>query len=307
MKKLLLIFSLFISLFTFASCAKDDYKLKVAAPGGAPMVAIAGAVDKETQDLNLNLEASALSPLFVKGEVDFIVAPINLGATLFNKQENKEEGYKLAAVLTWGNLYLATKDQSVNSATDLKGKKVVLFGENTINDVVVKYALNGYEVEYDPTYLGTTAQTQAQLLADEENRVFLVAEPALSAAKKQNANIKSISIQDLFSAKSNNSKFTQAGLFVKASTAKDHKALVNEFLAKVKESCNLAKSDKEKLADLAIALGLTNPKPVLAASIPNCNIEYVSAKDAKKDLEFVANLDLTKFGGKLPTDEFYYA
>lgn len=300
MKKLLLAFSMILSLFLFVSCAKDDYKLKVAGPSGAPVVAASNALDSEKQTLNLNLEASALQPLFVNGEEDIIIAPINLGANMYSKNGN----YKLGAVLTWGNLFLASKAE-IKSVADLEGKDLVLFGEATINDVVVKKALEG--VTYNATYLGSTQATQAALIADTENKVYLVAEPALSAAKTKIASLKTLSIQDLFKAKSGNNKFAQAGVFVNVKTVEAHKSVVKDFLSDVKKSCELAKSDASALADKAIALGITTPKAVLASSIPGCNIEYVSAKDAKASVEYTANLNLKLFGGELPKDEFYYA
>jgi len=301
MKKLLLAFSMILSLFFFVSCAKDDYKLKIAGPSGAPVMAVANALDSEKHTLNLNLEASALNPLFVAGEKDIIIAPINLGANLYSKNGN----YKLATVLTWGNLFLVSK-ANLSAVTDLNNKDLVLFGEGTINDIVVKKALEG--ITYNAIYLGSTQATQAQLLSDTENKVYLVAEPAFSAAKAKLGNYSSYSIQDLFKEKTNgNYGFAQAGLFVNAKTAEAHPSVIKDFLSDVKKSCELTVSDKELIADKSNALGITTPKAVLVQALPGCNIKYVSAKDAKKEIEALANLNLKLFGGELPKDEFYYA
>lgn len=309
MKKFFFLFLLLISLCMVA-CAggaqtttKDDYKLKIAGPSGAPLMASAQALDGKDYELNLNLAPESLKPLFANKSVDFIIAPINLGATLYSKNQN----YKLACILTWGNLYFASK-ASLGDVSSLNGKDLVLFGEGTVNDIVVKYVLENYNITpKSTTYLGDTQLTQAQLLNDTENKIYLVAEPALSAAKNKNSDIKSLSVQSYFEAKSGAKKFTQAGLFVNTDTIKDHKGLVDSFINDVKASCEAVKNNKEALVDAAINLGITTPKAVLLKAIDGCNIEFKKSMDAKAEVEFSANLGLNLFGGALPADEFYYA
>ncbi len=303
-KYLLTLMMIVFGLFILSGCtSSDDYKLKISSPSGAPLVAIAGALDNDKQELSLNLEAQALQPLFVNNEMDFIVAPINLGATLYSKNAN----YKLAAVLTWGNLFFASKNADFDNVEDINGKELVLFGENTINDVVCSYVLNNFNVTpVTKTYLGSTQLTQQGLLSDDGGKVYLVAEPAISAAKFKDATIKTISVQDLFYTASSGKKFAQAGLFVNKNTLVNHEMLAKNFIKKVSESVALVKTEPDALADKAISFGISTPKAVLVSSFEGCNISFVKAKDAKTDVEYTANLDLTKFGGSVPNDEFYY-
>lgn len=315
-KRFLVLLSLFLLPLTLVGCKNegktstvvDDYKLSIAAPSGAPLISLARAVEGKDYTLNLNLAPAALQPLFVKGETDVIVAPINLGATVYNKLN---QNYQLASVLTWGNLFIASQDDKLTSLSYLDGKDVILFGENTINDVVVKYVFNQKNIHPNITYLGDTNLTQAELIKSSE-AIVLIAEPALSAAKtnlaKSSKSVSSISIQTEFEAVSNNKKFTQAGCFVKKETATNHKSVVDKFLADLKISSTINTAEEiEEAATKVGTLGLATPKPVLVKAIPNCNISYLSAKDSKALVEFSANLNLALFGGKLPDDGFYYA
>ena len=70
-------------------------------------------------------------------EADFIIAPVNAGAKLYKAGKST---YKLAAVVSWGNLFIAAQKADL-TAEDLNGAKITLFGENTINASVVLYAL----------------------------------------------------------------------------------------------------------------------------------------------------------------------
>jgi hypothetical protein len=41
-------------------------------------------------------------------------------------------------------------------------------------------------------------------------------------------------------------------------------------------------------------------------AIPNCAVRYMSAQEAKEQVEATANIDLKQFGGSVPADDFYY-
>ena len=53
-------------------------------------------------------------------------------------------------------------------------------------------------------------------------------------------------------------------------------------------------------------MGLLPNQKVAEKAIPGCSIRFVSALEAREQLEFVANIDLSQFGGALPADDFYY-
>jgi len=304
MKKFILgIFALLSLILVSCGGKKDDYKLTVSAPGGAPAIAAAelATTYEDDYEFTLGLAATALQPLFANKSSDVIIAPINLGAKLYTVNEE----YKLAAVLTWGNLYFASlkKDFVI---TDMNDADVTFFGEKTVNDAVVKYVLK--ENEINPasiTYLASTSETQEKLLTDSE-AIVLIAEPALSVAKTKNANINAISVQELYKEVSGNNEFPQAGCFIKKSTISEHKGVVNEFLKRLEVSSKKTETETELVAGYAEALSLGGKKPVLIKAIPNCNIKFVKAINAKEQIEFAVSINPQLFGGENPVEEFYY-
>lgn len=297
--------------FTMASCsAKDDYVITVVAPQGAPAVAVANLAidDKDSYSF---ISANNINEQFTANEKDIIIAPVNAGASLYASKEKKST-YKLGAVVTWGNLYFATRRTDITTITDLANETVTLFGENTINASLARHVLNGKNITANYTYVGSAEDTKT-LLTSDANAIVMTAEPALTAVsnqlKQKGVTVTSFAISDLYKEVSENSEYTQAALFIKADTIENHKKKLDEFLTKVKESCDLVASDVEKTANNVIALGntgLPSALPVLKVALPKCNIKYVNAVDAKSALEKTAAIDIAKFGGALPADDFYY-
>ena len=283
----------------------DNYKMTIASPGGAPAISIATLINdyKDEYTYTPNLEPQALKPLFQKKEMDAIFAPVNMGATLYSKTQ----GYQLGAVVTWGNLYIASQKPDFK-LEDLNNMPLTIFSEKSVNDAIVKKILD--EKNLKPTeikYLGDAKATQQQLIADKDgNEAYLVAEPSLTVAKSKKPNITSISVQNLYKEVSGNKEFAQAGVFINVNTIRNHKSVVDKFLTRLKESCDITKEDTAKAADNAILLGGFPPKEALAKAIPNCNIKYASAINSKESIEGLVELNPGYFGGAKPVDEFYY-
>lgn len=281
----------------------DEYVLKGIMPGGAPAVSFANYVTTSNTKENYTVvsDTTLLQQAFAKGEMDIVVAPINMGANLYSKGKST---YKLASVLTWGNLYFASQREDFTLAS-LDNSPVTFFGENSINMAIVDYVLTSNNITTgERTYLGSTSNTQEKLLTDAE-AIVLVAEPALSAAKTKKT-IKSISVQELYAELSGTGSYPQAGLFVSASAVANHKGLVDQLLVDIKASCDLIKTDLDTSAASAFAFLGAPGVPVLKNAIPGSNIDYKKASDVKEKINAVANLKLALFGGALPQDEFYY-
>ena len=129
MKKGILLFVVMLLLFGTAF-AEGNYL--IVCPEGAPALAVASLKDHVQ-----TIDAAAIAAPFSSEEADFIIAPVNAGAKLFKAGKSS---YRLAAVVTWGNLVFASQipDFTLES---MNGKEVTLFGENTINASVALYIL----------------------------------------------------------------------------------------------------------------------------------------------------------------------
>ena len=300
MKKFLSMILVVMMLLSLTACAEAPV-MKVASPAGAPGLALATLAVQNPENYTF-VAAETISAEFASAQADFIVAPINAGAKLFKMGKST---YQLAAVVSWGNLFFASQKEGFK-VEDMNGAKVVLFGENTINAAVVNYALaqNGI-VPASVEYLAGAAQTQALLLTDAE-AIVVTAEPALTAAMMKNAAITAYAVNDLYKAATGYEGYTQAALFVKAETIQAQPEAVKAFIEAVAASCEQATTDVEAVANAAVALEILPNVKVATKAIPGCAVRFVNALDAREQIEFTANIDLSQFGGALPADDFYY-
>ena len=115
-----------------ASFAENDYIYTVECPNGAPALTVCALKDKVRL-----VEAATIAASFSREEADFIIAPINAGAKLFKAGKST---YRLAAVVTWGNLVFASQITDFSAET-INGHELYLFGENTINASIAIYVL----------------------------------------------------------------------------------------------------------------------------------------------------------------------
>jgi len=305
MKKIISTILALVLALSLGAVALAEGELTVTAPNGAPALAIA-AFAAENDGMYTPVAADAIAAAFADKEADFIIAPINAGAKLFKAGKST---YRLAAVVTWGNLFIASQKADLK-AEDLNGAAVVLFGENTINASVVLYALekNGI-TPGEVTYLAGADKTK-DLLLEDENVIVVTAEPALTAAKlsaqKNGKTVSAISVNELLKQATGDDGYAQAGLFIKAETAEAQPDAVKAWLAKAEEACGKCTADVDAVAEAAVKLEILPNAKVAAAAIPGCAIRYVSAKDAKELIEKTVAIDPAQFGGEVPADDFYY-
>ena len=303
MKKFLCLMMALLMLGSFAAAEETapTYTVTVASPNGAPGVALA-TLAVNNPDNYTYVAADTISAEFINANADFIIAPVNAGAKLFKLGKSS---YQLCGVVSWGNLSFASQREGFTLA-DMNGQKVTLFAENTINSAVALYAMaqNGI-VPSEIEYLAGAANTQALLLSDPE-AIVLTAEPALTAASMKNPAITGYSLNELYKAATGFEGFTQAGLFVRAQTVAEQPEAVEAFLADAAAACEMCTTDVPAAAAAAVTMGLLPNEKVAQNAIPGCSIRFVPALEAREQLEFVANIDLSQFGGALPADEFYY-
>ncbi len=299
MKKLI---SVILALVLMLGCAAaESGAMKLTAPAGAPALAVATLAAENPENYTF-VAADTIGAEFAKNETDFIIAPINAGAKLFKAGKST---YRLAAVVTWGNLYIASQKADF-TLESLNGAEVTLFGENTINASVVLAVLEAKGIQPAAvSYLSGAAETQAELLSNPE-AIVVTADPAVTAAKIKNENVKTISVQELLKEAFGTDGYAQAGLFVRADTLAADEAGVKAFLAAVKDAAGKAETDVKAMAEAAVKLEILPNAKVAEAAIPGCSIRFTAAAEAREAIEKTAAFDLSQYGGEVPADEFYY-
>ncbi len=302
MKKLItIILTLALALSCAALTLAEDAGLKLSAPTGAPALAVAAMAAEHPENYTF-LDASTIGAEFQKNEADFIIAPINAGAKLFRAGKST---YQLAAVVTWGNLFFASQKADF-SADSLNGADLTLFGENTINASVVLAVLEAKGiVPASVNYLAGAAETQAELLSNPD-AIVVTADPAVTAAKVKNANVKTLSVEEMLKEALDMDGYAQAGLFVRAETAAEKPEEVAAYLEAVREAAGRAETDVAAVAEAAVTLEILPNAKVAEAAIPGCHIRYEEAAAVKAEIEKTAAFDLSQYGGEVPADEFYF-
>ena len=283
----------------------DDYKLTVASPSGAPCALITPYTVKDgKENPNFTLRkvpATALTAEFTNEENDFVIAPINAGINLYNKNKST---FKIAGVITWGNLFFASTMEDF-SIDKINGKKLYSFNEASITSALVLKVLELYNITpSEIEYKGDAVSTAALISNDS---VVVTAEPQLTMAKKQTSGINSLSVTSLYENKVSNISFTQAAIFVNPNSIETKKEGIDKFLKSLSELSQSVKNDPSIIADDCVREKIFTDTDSAKQALPGCNCYFKYAKEVKDSIIATANLGLNYYGGSLPGDEFYYA
>lgn len=307
MKKFLLFTFVILSVFLTVGCQQtistNDTVYTVMVPNGGPAVAqmyLQNQPDKYSVDV-----VNGPDPLvaaFGSKSHDFIFAGTNLGAKFFANSPD----YIFIAVFTLGNSYLVTQSDEPFTLASLEGKEIVAFGQNSTPDIVLRYIIAENNINCTITYVDSVASATAAWVAD-HSKIILTAEPSLSILASANPNLDIIDLQTEYTNASGLDSYPQASVFAKTTLSNE---AINLFLTDLEASINNVNTNVSASAQLGEDLGFGFSKSVLEASIPNNHLQFVSALDAKTNLEayfsIIMDINPVLVGGALPTDAFYY-
>ena len=218
----------------------EDYKLNlsVVTPSGAPSVCFYKYVADESKvEVRSPEEASGIAAYMQTGAKDVIVLPTNAGI----QQIKNGAQYKIAANITFGNLFVAATGNDDNGVMD-GDDYVVLIQQNNVPDKLFQYCYG--DLGLTNTHYLTQASNVKNVVATGKNPedsnadvdYVLVAEPAFAAGKAQNANATQYaSLQEVYKTKSGGKEITQASVFIKNSVSKEDG---DAFLAQLEKDIN---------------------------------------------------------------------
>ena len=280
MKKVII---LVLMLLCLVACGQKEenksFNYTVVTPSGAPSLALLDYVNDENMTIDVVDGSDVLQAEFTSGNADFIIAPINLGAKLAGVTGN----YKLAAVITWGNLHLV----STVSLEEAAEKPVAAFGEAAVPGKVLSYLsdeLGGFEFEW----YNAVNEASAALLTGEYVSAVL-AEPILTMTKaKSTTELNEIvDIQEVYKQKTGYDSYPQAALFVNVKTLENTKD-VDSLLNSISKSIELYNSDQDALSkkidevDLSV-LGFGNAE-LIKKAYSRMALNYKNAADCKDEI-----------------------
>ena len=259
-----------------------------------------------------------LRAIAIKGGADFVAIPTNTAAILHNKGVD----IKLLNVSVWGILGMISRDNSLKSLKDFKGKKIAVPFRADMPDIVFKQLLKKEgldpQKDFELVYVASPIDAMQMLIMRRVDHALL-AEPAISIALRKTKSFPvSIVAPDLFrsvdlqeewaKAFDTNGDIPQSGIAVMGQMKDAH--VIKRFNEEYTKSLAWYKANPKEAGTLVVkTLDMLSVEGV-SDSIPHVRIKNVDAKDAKKELEFFFDIlkaeDPKSMGEKLPDDSFYY-
>ena len=280
-----------------------------------------GALDDVAKKVEFRLwkNPDELRALTLKNGADFIAVPTNVGANLYNKGVK----IKLLNVSVWGILGMLTRDKSLKTLADFKGKEIAMPFRADMPDIlfeeIVKAQGMDPKKDFKLQYMSSPFDAMQMLIMRRVDHALL-AEPAISIALRKTGSFPlKIIAPDLYRSTDLQqewgetfkveAKIPQAGMSVIGKmVGNDH--VIKRFNEEYAKSLEWYKNNPKEAGELVV-----ETIPMLDAvgvedSIKYVQLNTVKAKDAKKDLEFFYGMleknNPKTIGGKLPNDGFYY-
>ena len=297
---------------------QEEIVVNIAALTGPTAIGMIKMIDEEPSlggNVTTNYEIVQTPDILVSkllsGEFDFSALPSNMAATLYNK----DAGYQLLAMNTWGVLYVVSSDNSISSWNDLQGRTVNAFGLGATPDVVFRYLLseNGVNPEDDLTIDYSIPQTEiaAAMIAGRIDTALL-AEPMVTMVTTQNSDLKIVlDLQDEWQKINGpDTPMAQGALVVRAEFARNHPEIVAGFLERYKESIEWVNANAAEAGVLVEKHNVGMPAKIAERAIPRSNIRFMTAIEARPSVEnylkVLYSFSPQTVGGKLPDEGFYY-
>ena len=296
-----------------SSIINEEINARLISPDGLPSIAISKLIADNNKIENITLECSIekttdllLSEL-MKGEADLAIVPSNLAL----QTDKKDLGYKVAATIGWGSLYLVSTEE-ISNISELEGCEVYNTGKGLTPDIVFKNILsknNVNEENIDFSYVGAASEL-APLLISGQAKYAVVPEPVLSTVMAKNSDIKIIlSLNDEW-IKANNVEngYPQSTLLIKEefyNKIKDTNAY-DKLIEAFNESEKWVIDNPQLAAEKCEELGITVNKDVINESIKNSNLKFTKIEDSKEEYEiYFSTIDTDNKGESYEYDSIF--
>lgn len=300
---------LLIPLLLLGGCSKNDADniedLTIVTPTGAPAVALAKCLSYKNFSTFSNV--STVKAQMINEIADVAVLPTNTGVDLLKTISC----YKLAATITFGNLFVASTGLDEDGVMD-ENDYIVSFVPNAVPDKIFKSV---YQVDGGLHYVEDASEAAKclKLKKDLSNNsadvdYVLLAEPALTKLANDGVEFNIYAnLQTEYQNKYNNQKIFQASIFVHDRL---DKTTTNAFLDEVKTNIQLLIENPSQLSEIVSA----NPNaastleinvPAAIGAIQNNNrlgIGFEYAYLNKQQIDTFLNI----FGIEPTNEEIYF-
>lgn len=289
-----------------------EVKTKIAALNGPTGLGLAEikADRSYAYDVEYYSDPQEVGPLLIKGEVDIAALPLNMAANLYKKTDGK---IKMLAINTLGVLHVLSKDDSIKSVADLKGKTVYSSGQGATPEYIVNYILrkNGLEPGKDVTIEYKTAHNELATLAVEGSvDICILPEPFASKVLSKNESYKRVLDLTEEWGKVSSAKLAQGCLVARADYIEQNPEIIKEFMSFYEASVNFVNNENNAGAVFLAKNGYFDTPQLAADTIPNCNIVFITGEEMKKtateNFTVLFEANPASVGGEIPADALYY-
>lgn len=253
-----------------------------------------------------------LLPKIINGDIDIGILPPNVAAKLYNKAP---KSISVAAIVGKGMLSVITRDKSIQTIQDLKGKTIYVTGQGSTPEYVFRAILAKNGLSASSVILDYSLPTQeiAPAIASGKIEYALVPEPFATVAILKGSGAspihRALILRDLWSEAGFGTDYPMTLCVVRKEYAEKNRDTVMRFLVAYQESIEWTVSHPADAGPLVETAGLGIRSDVATIAIPSCGFAWVDAKEAKKMIESLLSVFLEyspeSIGGKLPDDGFY--
>ena len=262
-------------------------------------------------EFTMAVTADELAPKMVKGEIDIIAAPTNLGSVLYNNTSGK---VRMIGVDTLGVLYIVEKGgETVTDLKSLAGKTIYATGKGTTPEYVLSYLLqqNGLTIGTDVFVEFKSEPTEiVGLMAQEESAVAMLPQPFVTVASKQLEGLRvALDLTKEWETVGNGSQLVTAAILARTDFVEEHPEAVAKFLEEYSASVEFVNNELEESSALVEKYDIVKA-PIAKQAIPFCNLVAITGTEMKEMtegyLEVLHSANPQAVGGSLPGEDFYW-
>ncbi len=253
----------------------------------------------------------------ISGQLEFGFVPTELAAKTY--MENKGSIVVLGITET-GNLSIISKNDSVKSIENLKGKTIYIPKKNSGAEYILRHILEKKgltvatgETDGDVKFDFSIPNSEiAAAVITNKIEFALVSEPFSTVAMRKSNSVKKVlDIQKEFASVETESKFPHSVLIANGNYANGNKEVVAQIIKSCEEATKWVVTSPNKAAPLTQKHTTGILAPIAAKSIPTANFVWESAKDGRVSIErlisIFMNYNPESVGQELPDNNFYYS
>ena len=311
-----------ISFFcVFSLFAEEQNTVRIAALAGSSGIGMAYLFSNPpvfdshtTSSFEIAGSVNVFLPKLLHGEVDIGILPPNVAAKLYNLDSNSVVA---GAIVGNDMLTLITRDTSIKSITDLKGKHISVAGQGATPEYVTKTLLKHAGLSDSDLNLNFSIPTQEIPAALISNKIAyaIVPEPfatvaTLKTASDEHPVYRALYFKNLWNSIDTENDFPMTLCVIRKEFAEKKPDIVRAFLSAYQDSIKQTISNPNTAGQIVEKMGFGIKSAIAEKAIPSCNFVYIPATEGRPAIERLLSVFLeyapNAIGGKLPDDGFYF-